>query len=705
MSKKKQILLRIKVVYSIFILLTLGIIIKMIYIQFVEGKDLRSRAELISYKKKVVEPSRGDVCATDGRVLSTSVPYFEIRMDLLAGGLTDEVFAANVDSLAICLSNLFRNKSWYAYRSELKNARKFDKSRRFYKIGPRKVNYVELQQVRKFPLFRLPGNRGGFIPVQSYQRILTHGSMASRTIGNVNEGGAEVGIEGAFNYALKGKEGSMVMQRKPGNVWVEVKSTKEVETEDGVDVITAIDVDIQDVAEVALRRSLSRHGADHGCAVLMEVETGDIKAISNLKRREDGSYSEEYNYAIGEATEPGSTLKIATLIALLEDGYINLDDTVNTGDGQFKIYDRIITDSRKGGHGRIPIKEAVEVSSNIAMVKLVNKYYKGKEKSYVDRLCAMRLNHQLQLQIPGEAQPYIKYPGEKFWSGMSLPMMSMGYEMRLTPLQTLVIYNAIANGGKMVRPRFVKSLKRHGQTIQTFPTEVIVSSICSRSTIKKVNETLTGVVENGTAKNLQNSNYQIAGKTGTAQLARGSAGYKHQGVVSYQASFVGYFPADNPKYSCIVVVNSPSNSVYYGNVVAGPVFKEIADKVYATNPEWFSTIDRSGVADMPQGKNGRATDLFQVLDELDIPYSDKVNGAVWAAPKRTENEVEVRKLEVARNLIPNVVGMGLKDALFLLENSGVRVRFSGYGAVRSQSVQPGTRAVRGAVVFLEMTSS
>lgn len=705
MSVKKQILTRIAVVYIFFVLLGLGIVLKICYIQFVEGAKWREKAEMITFKNRVVTPSRGDICATDGRVLSTSVPYYEIRMDLKAGGLSDSVFMKNIDSLAIRLSNFFRYQSKYAFRSELLNARKYDKGNRYYKIGNRKVNYLELQEIKKFPLYRLGDNKGGFISVQSNRRILTHGSLASRTIGTVNEGGVAVGIEGAFDYALKGKEGFQVFQRIPGNNWVAVKSTEEIEPEDGADVVTTIDIDIQDVADAALRRSLSRHGAEHGCAILMEVETGDIKAIANLKRGENGVYSEQFNYAIGESTEPGSTMKAATIIALLEDGYVTMDDTVNTGDGTFKIYDRTITDSKKGGHGRIPIREALEVSSNVAMAKLVNQYYKGKEKDFVDRLYSMRLNQPLGLQLSGEAVPYIKYPGDKYWSGMTLPMMSIGYEVSMTPLQTLTFYNAIANNGKMMKPRFVKALRRHGQTIQSFAPEVISSSICSRSTLKKLNEALVGVVEQGTAKNLKNSNYQIAGKTGTAQLAKGSAGYRHQGSISYQASFVGYFPAEDPKYSCIVVVNSPSNSVYYGNVVAGPVFKEIADKVYATNPEWFGKIDRENFVEMPQSKNAKSKDLAKVLNQLDVPYQIDGEDLEWAATKRTETEVELERIKVIKSLVPNVVGMGLKDAIYLLENSGVRVRFSGYGAVRSQSVPAGSRVVPGSTVFLEMTSS
>lgn len=704
MSLKKEILTRIAVVYVFFVLLGLGIIAKIIYIQFVEGHKWRAKAKVITYKDIIVTPNRGDICAADGRVLATSIPYFDLRMDLLAGGVTDSVFNANIDSLAICLSNFFRDRSKYAYKSELTNARRLAKNKRFYPVAPRKVNYIELQQIKKFPLFRLGENKGGFIPVQSNKRILPHATMAARTIGTVNEGGVSVGIEGAFDYALKGKAGLRVHQRIPGNSWVEVKSMDQIDAEDGADVVTTIDVELQDVAEAALRKQLDMHNAEHGCAILMEVATGDIKAIANLKREDDGSYSEMYNYAIGESTEPGSTMKIPTLIALLEDGQMELDDTVNTGNGKYKIYDRTITDSKEEGHGKISVKEVFEVSSNVGVVKLVGKHFKGRERDFIDRIYAMKLNQPLNVSIPGEVAPYIKYPGEKYWSGMSMPMMSIGYELKLTPLQILTFYNAIANNGRMVKPRLVKSLVRHGQVVQSFSPEVISTSICSRSTLRKVKEVLEGVVEQGTAMNLKNPRYKIAGKTGTAQVAKGTKGYKHGGRISYSASFAGYFPADDPKYSCIVVVNSPSNSVYYGNIVAGPIFKEISDKVYATSPEWFREVDDSGdLKEIPQAKSSSREALAEVLDELDIPFEKVDKKADWVTTERDSVKVELKKLNVSKKTVPNVVGMGLKDALFLLENTGLRVKFQGRGSVRSQSIQAGTKVAPGSTVFLEMS--
>lgn len=704
MSVKKEILFRFGLVYAVFVLLGLAIIGRIIFLQFIEGSKWRERARTVTYKDITIEPNRGDICAADGRLLATSVPYFEIRMDLKAAGLTDEVFYTKVDSLAICLSRFFKDKSHYTYRSELTNARKFAKNKRYYPIAPRMVNYIELQELKTFPLFRMGTNKGGFIPVQINRRIKPHASMASRTIGSVNEGGVAIGIEGAYDHVLKGKAGVSLRQRVPGNTWVDVNSSNQVDPEDGTDVITTLDVTLQDVAESALRTQLRKHQAEHGAVILMEVSTGEVKAIANLKRNEDGTYSEAYNYAVGESAEPGSTFKLASLIALLEDGYVDLSDSVNTRNGRITYYDKTIVDSKEGGHGKISVKEVFEVSSNVGVTELVTKFYKGKEEKFIDRIYSMKLNQPLDISIKGEVAPYIKYPGDKLWSGISLPMMSIGYEVKLTPLQMLTLYNAVANNGKMVKPRFVKSYRKHGQIIKEFGTEVISPSICSRSTLRKVHEVLEGVVENGTAKNLRNDRYKIAGKTGTAQIAKGTTGYRGHGGISYQASFAGYFPAEDPKYSCIVVVNSPSSSVYYGNLVAGPIFKEIADKVYATSNQWFKEVDDDGnLVELPESKNGYKPDLYHVFRELDVEVEDQAPEYKWVNTSRSNEMVALKKRSVIPNLVPDVTGMCLNDALFLMENAGLRVSVRGRGVVRNQSIQPGVRASHGQSVVLEMS--
>ncbi|MEY1639490.1 penicillin-binding protein [Tenuifilum osseticum] len=703
MTVKNNILIRIAGIYILLLLVGIGIVFKIVFIQVVDGHELREKAKKITYRDILVEANRGDILAADGRVLATSVPYFDLRMDLLAAGLTDSVFKANIDSLAICLSQFFGDRSWYSYRSELTNARKYAKNRRYYPIAPRKVNYLELQEISKFPLLRLGENKGGFIAEQVNKRMLPHNSMAARTLGIVNLNGGVVGIEKALDPVLRGRNGLRVHARIPGNTWVEVNSMNKVEPEDGVDILTTLDVQLQDVAEAALRKHLEGHGAGHGCAIVMEVATGDIKAIANLRRNEDGTYEEVYNYAVGESTEPGSTIKTATLIALLEEGDINLNDTVNTGKGKLQLYDHVISDSKEDGHGKITVKEVFEVSSNVGVIKLVQKVFKGKEKDFVKKLYELKLNEPTGIIIPGEIKPQIRFPGDKGWSGLSMPMMSIGYEIRLTPLQILTFYNAIANNGRMVKPRLVKAYLKHGQVVESFPPQVIQSSICSRSTLKKVHEVLEGVVESGTAINLKNPRYKIAGKTGTAQIAKGRKGYKSGGRVSYQASFVGYFPAEDPKYSCIVVVNSPSNSVYYGNVVAGPIFKEISDKVFATSPEWFSDIKGDKLKDLPQAKTGQLSKLEYVMDELDIPFDGNGKRTDWVTVQRDSTKIVTNPIRLAKSKVPNVVGMGLRDAIYQLESLGLRVVAKGRGTVRSQSANPGEPVIKGSTVYLEMS--
>ncbi|MGB4327617.1 MAG: penicillin-binding protein [Tenuifilum sp.] len=703
MTVKNNILIRIAGIYILLLLVGIGIVFKIVFIQVVDGHELREKAKKITYRDILVEANRGDILAADGRVLATSVPYFDLRMDLLAAGLTDSVFKANIDSLAICLSQFFGDRSWYSYRSELTNARKYAKNRRYYPIAPRKVNYLELQEISKFPLLRLGENKGGFIAEQVNKRMLPHNSMAARTLGMVNLDGGVVGIEKALDPVLRGRNGLRVHARIPGNTWVEVNSMNKVEPEDGVDILTTLDVQLQDVAEAALRKHLEGHGAGHGCAIVMEVATGDIKAIANLRRNEDGTYEEVYNYAVGESTEPGSTIKTATLIALLEEGDINLNDTVNTGKGKLQLYDHVISDSKEDGHGKITVKEVFEVSSNVGVIKLVQKVFKGKEKDFVKKLYELKLNEPTGIIIPGEVKPQIRFPGDKGWSGLSMPMMSIGYEIRLTPLQILTFYNAIANNGRMVKPRLVKAYLKHGQVVESFPPQVIQSSICSRSTLKKVHEVLEGVVENGTATNIKNPRYKIAGKTGTAQIAKGRMGYKSGGRISYQASFVGYFPAEDPKYSCIVVVNSPSNSVYYGNVVAGPIFKEISDKVFATSPEWFSDIKGDELKDFPQTKSGQLSKLEYIMEKLDIPCESNGKKTDWVAVQRDSTKIKTTPITISKKKVPNVVGMGLRDAIYQLESLGLRVVAKGRGTVRSQSVNPGEPVIKGSTVYLEMS--
>ena len=706
MPLKKEIVWRVGVIYIFMLAFAFLIIGKIVYLQLIEGGEWREKAQSLTLKDITIESNRGDILAEDGRLLASSIPYYEIRMDTRSTGMDDATFNAGIDSLSLKLSELFRDKSAAQYKKELIKARR--NGERFHLIK-RRVNYNQLKEIKTFPIFRLGQYKGGFIALQTNLRIQPHVSLASRTIGYTTqgEGGNVVGIEGAFDDKLTGTEGVRLMQKLNGNVWMPVHDGNEVEPKDGMDVVTTIDVDIQDVAENALLKQLIRHEADHGTAVLMEVSTGNIKAIVNLERNSKGQYKESYNYAIGESRAPGSTFKLASMIALLEDGYVELEDTVNTGKGVIQYYDKKITDTKRGGHGVITVKEVFEMSSNVGISKLVTDYYSGKEEKFINRLYSMNLNNRLGIDIKGEGEPEIKYPGDKLWSGVSLPQMSIGYEVRLTPLQMLTLYNAVANNGKMVKPKFVKGLMYHGDWVKTFDNEVLKQSICSRSTLRKVKLMLEGVVERGTARNLKNNNYKIAGKTGTAQIANKESGYTDKSRISYQASFVGYFPADNPKYSCIVVVKTPSRNVYYGILVAGPVFKEIADKVYATNFEMHDGLSMAQVnqnkKNIPYTKNSSRDELKYALTDLGIDVDDQNVSSDWVLTTKLDSSIKLSNRTITENLMPNVKGMGVKDALFILENMGLSVELEGRGTVLSQSINAGSRISNGDLVTLQMS--
>ena len=722
---KKIIVGRVIGLYLGLFLLALLIIGKILQLQIVQGEELRQKAEELMLKYITIEPNRGDIYASGGeRLLATSVPYYEIRMDLKSSAMNEAVFTSGIDSLSFCLSKLFRDKSPSAWKRELTRARRDGK--RYYLIR-RQVNYNQLQELKEFPIFRLGRYKGGLIYNQSNRRVHPHQLLAARTIGYLSksESGNIVGIEGAYDHYLSGIQGVRLMQKTAGNLWIPLRDANEVDPKNGYDVVTTIDVDIQDVAENALMKQLSRHKAHHGCAVLMEVETGSIRAIANLTIDENGNYKESYNYAIAESTEPGSTFKLAALMVAIEDGYVEPDDTIDTGTGSVRYYDKVIRDTRKGGYGRISVKRAFEVSSNVGMSKIIYENYRGKEEDFIERLYRMHLNEPLGIEIRGEGAPLIRYPGDEYWSGITLPMMSHGYEVRMTPLQVLTLFNAVANQGRMVKPRLVESIMYYGRTVKEFDTELIDPSICSMQTLEKMRAMLEGVVEDGTAKNLSNENFSIAGKTGTAQIANERYGYKIDSKVSYQASFAGYFPAENPKYSCIVVVTSPTSDVYYGNLVAGPVFREISNKVYATSLELQHSLNlavevphsaqgKSGnesggisapAADpIPYSKNGVKSKLKNVLSDLDIPVQEGETRE-WVMTKKTDEHILLDDLTLHENLVPNVREMGVSDAVYLLENAGLRVLVRGRGKVLEQSIPPGSRIEKGQRIILTMSFS
>jgi cell division protein FtsI (penicillin-binding protein 3) len=674
-----------------FVLVALGmlaVLARVFQIQVVEGDEWRQKSDNLTIDYRTIDAVRGNIYAVDGSLLATSVPKYEVRFDPNADAVTDVVFNENIDSLSWYLADLFKDRSVASYKSELINARL--KNKRYYLIR-RNVKFTDLKALREFPIFRRGRYKGGFIYVQQNKRQKPFRVLAARTIGYDRENGARVGLEAAYHKELRGISGKRLEKKIAGGTWMPLSDSDDIEPQDGYDLVTTIDINIQDVAEAALERQLREQEAVYGCVVLMEVGTGEIRAIANLSRGSDGSYKERYNYAIGAATEPGSTIKLASWMSLLEDGFVDLDDKIQTGNGKHVFYKTTMYDSHEGGFGEISVLEAFAKSSNIAVAKTVEKYYKADPQKFINHFYQMRLNKPLGVEISGEGIPYIKSANDSTWSGLSLPWISHGYELQLTPMQLLTFYNAVANDGRMMKPMFAKSITNYGDVVKQFHPVILKESIASKETIKKARTMLEAVVTDGTAKNLQNASFSIAGKTGTAQISKGSSGYK--GKKSYQASFCGYFPADKPLYSCIVVVNAPSKNVYYGNLVAGPIFKEIANKVYSTSLNAQDELEKSDLANsrrprIPISKNGDYDDLSDVYEELSVPFTSREN-AQWVAVSTGMDSVSVYGKRHVENIVPNVVGMDVEDAVYLLENKGVRVEIEGRGVVKYQSIAPG----------------
>ncbi len=702
MAVRDEIVWRSAVVYFVIVLLAIALFVRILILQYIQRGKWSAMSEKYVYKTAELPANRGDILAWDGRLLASSVPYYSIYMDTRSSGMTAATWSNGIGGLSEGLSGILGERSASGWRSAIIEARR--KGDRYFLIK-KKVDYATLKKIKELPIFREGQFKGGLLTQPENRRMLPNSDLAARTIGYLSLGdeGTRVGLEGSFDKELSGKNGVVVKQRLTGGDWIPVDDSESVEAKDGNDIVTTLDVDLQDVASSALENQLRKHNAHHGCAVLMEVATGDVRAIANLEQSGNGTYRETYNYAIGESTEPGSTFKLPALMAAIEDGVIDTGDIVDTGNGSVRFYNKIIHDTKEDGYGKLTVKQVFEKSSNVGTSMLITEHYKNNPKDFVNRLYAMKLNQTLDLQIKGEGTPLIRYPGDKLWSGLSLPMMSHGYEVQLTPLQILTFYNAVANNGRMMRPRFVTSILKNGSVVKSFGTNVIVNSIASRSTIRKAKAMMEGVVEHGTATNLKNANYKIAGKTGTAQIAKEKYGYRTGTRMSYQASFVGYFPAENPLYSCIVVVNAPSNGVYYGNLVAGSVFREIADKVYATR--FFRDYEADNKQDKnftaPEAGNGYRADINKVLGDLDVRYK-RTSKEEWVATRESGDTIRLVGVSPTKGLVPDVRGMSLRDAIYLIENSGLRVRYSGKGRVLRQSPEHGARVYDGSVVSLDM---
>ncbi len=697
-SQKNEILRNAYIVYFAVVLLGLAIIGKAAYIQIVEGEMWREKGKIMNLKVEKIEANRGNILSSDGSLLAASVPLFNLRIDAGNTHYDDEFFYNNVDSLAWHLANLFRDRTKSEYKQTLVKGRKNNNR---YLLLKRDITFAQLKKVRKFPIFRLGKYKGGIIAEAKSKRVLPYQWLAFRTIGWDKEGtNNDVGLEGSFSEILRGESGSRLMQRIGSGAWRPTNEENELDPLDGKDIVTSIDINIQDVAEDALMRQLIANEADHGCAILMEVKTGFIVAIANLGKNSKGEYEENFNYATAESSEPGSTFKMASVLAALDDGVIDLKDTVDTENGTTRFANRIMKDSHHGGYGRISVARAFELSSNVGISKVITKAYKHQPQKLIDKWYQMRLNQPLGLEIPGEGKPSIKDVDDKYWSKVSLPWMSIGYEIALTPLQTLAFYNAIANNGTLVKPQFIKEFRTAGLTTKTFEPVILKEKIVNnQSTIDQAKKLLEGVVQKGTATNLRNPVYKIAGKTGTAQIAQGKKGYNKS---NYKASFVGYFPAEDPKYSCIVVINNPTKGVYYGGSIAGPVFREIADKVYATRLSPLDSVKTDTVSptNILNGV-GSYGDMAYLLKDSKLRF-DQAAGSDFVKLETRDSVNIAVPFNVSDSKMPEVIGMGARDAVWLLESSGIRVKVVGKGKVKKQSIQPGLAIKPGTSCIIEL---
>ena len=652
------------------------IVLKAAIIMFKERGYWNEVADRFVKENVLVDPNRGNILSTDGKLLASSLPEYSLYMDFMVSdpdenrkakeqAKKDSLFKSHLDEICEGLHRIFPDRSAAAFKQHLQNGR--NRKSRYYRIYPRRVSYIQYKEVQKLPFFNLGKNRSGLQGVASNNRKRPFGSLAQRTIGDVYADtalGAKNGIELAFDTLLKGKKG-VTHRQKVMNKYLNIT---DIEPIDGADIISTIDVDMQDICEKALVDKLYELNAMVGVAVLMEVKTGEVKAIVNMSKGNDGKYYEMRNNAISDMMEPGSTFKTASIMVALEDGKIEPDTQVDTGNGVKMMHGRPMKDHNwnRGGYGVIDVTRILEVSSNVGVSSIIDQYYYDNPQKFVDGLKRLGITEPLHLQIAGEGKPNIKGPKERYFAKTTLPWMSIGYETQIPPLNILTFYNAIANDGVMVRPKFVKAAVKDGQIIQEYPTEVIREKIASESTLEKIRTILEKVVSQGLAKPAGSKQFAVAGKTGTAQISQGAAGYTAGGR-KYLVSFCGYFPADAPKYSLIVSIQKPGLPAS-GGLMAGSVFSKIAERVFAKNLsyELKNAIDSTTVV-IPDVKSGDLAETSYVLGKLNVPTEGKTSKTSWGRVEEDSVGVKLEQQSLKTGIMPNVVGMGAKDAVYLLE--------------------------------------
>lgn len=709
--KSSRILFCYFIVVLLLGFLAVGILVRAFETAFVEKEKWEKVAESQKRPNRLVLPGRGNIYSEDGKLMATSVPRYYTYIDFKADGFLADTFKTSkrngVDSLAIYLSRKFKNRTPAGYRAYL--MRGLSSKSRQYPLYEGRISYSDLKEIRKYPFLRLSRYKSGFYTKEMVQRQKPFGTLASRTIGDIygeiEAGGTtkgKNGLELQYDSLLRGEAG-LSSVRRVGGGWTNVI---EVEPVDGLDIRTTIDINIQDITEKSLVDELRAIDAESGTAVVMEVATGEVKAITNMGRIREGVYGETKNHAVADETEPGSTFKVASIMVALEDGVCQPGDTVDVGNGVYMYKGARMTDHNlnHGGYGRISVEQAIWYSSNIGVAKTILKGYGDNPTKFVEGLYRIGMNADLRPEIPGAGRAKIRRPDDttRYWSKTTLPWMSFGYETQIPPINTLAFFNAIANDGKLIRPIFTKEIMHNGKTVRSFSTEVIIPSICSDRTLELIRDMLLGVVEKGTGKAVHSDIVRIAGKSGTAQIATGGV-YRTSG---HQVSFCGYFPADDPKYSCIVVIRRPRIGYPSGGTMSGGVLRTIAEKIYASHIAFdLRKIEPDSTAVfLPPVKNGDYKALDDVLDELDIKADTDSLETTWAVASADvdRGRVKLRDLPLRPGLVPRVVGMGAKDAVYLLEQAGLRVALSGIGRVRSQSIQPGQRIVKGQTIELTL---
>ena len=700
-----------------FIIMGIGLLIlgKALYIATVKRDYWMQVASRLKKDSVDVKPIRGNILSCDGRLMASSLPEYKLYMDFMAGGeKKDSLWTKKVDSICIGLHEIFPEKSAAEFKQHLEQGRK-EKSQN-WAIWPKRVSYNVYAQVKKLPVFNLPPYKGGF-HVQSFNaRQRPFGSLAQRTVGDMfgAKDTARCGLELSFDSILRGRMG-LISRQKVMNKYLSIVMREPV---DGADIVTTIDVNMQDLAERALIRELKKEevNGDVGVAIVMEVKTGDVKAIVNMSKGADGEYHESKNSAVSDLLEPGSVFKTASIMVALDDGVVDTTYTVDTGNGIWEMYGAKMRDHNwhKGGYQVLSLPQTLERSSNIGISRIIDKYYSKNPEKFVQGIDRLGLRTDLQLPLVGAAAPRIRMPKKNErgqyvnWSKTALPWMSIGYETQIPPISTLTFYNAIANNGVMVRPRFVKSVMKDGEVIREFPTEVIKPSICKEKTLREIQTILEHVVSQGLGKKAGSKLFKVAGKTGTAQISKGTGGYK-SGRMNYLLSFAGYFPADNPRYSCIVCIQK-SGLPASGGGMSGVVFHEIAEGIMAQDVKLDITDARDSISILiPDVKNGNLLAADYVLSHLGISSNKWWNGSyangnpIWGSVGHNGKNVQLAKLPVYNERhVPNVMGMGARDAVYLLESRGVKVRIEGRGKVVSQSLPAGHEIKKGEVCSLKM---